>query len=141
MSWSKEEVHAFLAEETRLGRLATVSGDGEPHVVPIWFRVTGDDLQIHTLADSTKARNIAASGRFAITIDKETMPYKGVTLFGPAEVVGNEAVNSIALVKELAVRYVGPDRGPGYGDYIVSMPGEHVTLVLHVERWEAWDYS
>lgn len=34
MSMSKDEVHAFLAEETRLGRLATASADGVPHVVP-----------------------------------------------------------------------------------------------------------
>ena len=141
MSWSKEEVHAFLAEETRIGRLATASAAGQPHVVPIWFRVVGDDLQIHTMAESTKARNVAANGRFAITIDKDSLPYKGVTLTGPAEVVGNEAVDSISLIRELAVRYVGPDAGPGFGDHVASMQGEHVTLVLHIESWEAWDYS
>lgn len=141
MSMSKDEVHAFLAEETRLGRLATASADGVPHVVPIWFKVAGDDLQVHTQAESTKARNIAANGRFAITIDKDSMPYRGVTLSGAAEVVRNDVIDSLALVKELAIQYVGPEGGPGYGEYIASMPGEHVTLVLHVEHWESWDYS
>jgi hypothetical protein len=36
---------------------------------------------------------------------------------------------------------MGPDVGPGYGDYLVSMPGEHVVLALAIDDWEAWDYS
>ncbi len=35
MSWSKDEVLAFLNDEVRVGRLATVEGDGAPHVVPV----------------------------------------------------------------------------------------------------------
>jgi hypothetical protein len=74
MSTSKEQVLEFIAEETRLGRLATVSGDGSPHVVPIWFKLDGDRILIHTQAESRKARNIAATGKHALTIDKDTMP-------------------------------------------------------------------
>jgi hypothetical protein len=55
--------------------------------------------------------------------------------------VGNDVVDSLALVRELAIQYVGPEGGPGYGDFIASMPGEHVTLVLHVDDVESWDYS
>jgi hypothetical protein len=115
MSWSKEQVLGFMAEETRLGRLATVSADGDPHVVPIWFAVGGDRLHIHTQA--------------------------GVTVSGRAKVVGNEVVDSIALVKQLAVAHVGPEGGPSYGEFIANMPGEHVTLVLHVDQTQSWDYS
>jgi PPOX class probable F420-dependent enzyme len=141
MSWDKDHVLAFLAEETRLGRLATVSADGVPHVVPIWFRVVGDRLHVHTFAESRKARNIAATGRFSLTADKDTLPYKGATVGGRAEVVTNDVVDSIALVKELAVAYAGPEVGAGMGGYIAGMPGEHVTLVLHVDEMESWDYS
>ena len=124
-----------------MGRLATVSADGMPHVVPIWFRVAGDRLHVHTLAVSRKARNIAATGRFSLTVDKDTLPYKGATVSGRAEVVTNDVVDSIALVKDLAVAYAGPDAGPGMGSGIAGVPGEHVTLVLHVDETEAWDYS
>ena len=141
MSWDKDQVLAFLAEETRLGRLATVSADGIPHVVPIWFRVAGDRVHVHTFAESRKARNIAATGRFSLTVDKDTVPYKGATVGGRAEVVTNDVVDSIALVKDLAVAYAGPEAGPGMGAYIAGIPAEHVTLVLHVDETEAWDYS
>ncbi len=43
MSWSKEQVLAFAAEEVRIGRLATVSAGGDPHVEPIWYASTGID--------------------------------------------------------------------------------------------------
>lgn len=141
MSESKEQVLGFIAEETRLGRLATVSGDGAPHVVPIWFKLDGDRILIHTQAESRKARNISATGKYALTVDKDTMPYKGATVAGRGEVVSNDVIDSLALVRELAVMYVGPEGGPGYGDFIASMPGEHVTLVLNVDDVEYWDYS
>ena len=141
MGMSKDEVKAFLTEETRVGRLGTAGADGAPHVVPVWFKVVGDDIHVHTQAESTKAMNLVANGRFAFAVDKDTMPYKGVSITGPAEVVGDDVVDSIALVKELAVRYVGPEGGPAFGEYIAAIPGVHVTLVLHIENWESWDYS
>jgi len=141
MSWSKDQVLAFLGEEIRIGRLATVSADGMPHVVPVWFGVAGERLHVHTFGESRKARNIAATGRYSLTVDKDTLPYKGTTVGGRAEVVANDVVDSIALVKDLAVAYAGPAAGPRMGEYIAAMPGEHVALVLHVDETESWDYS
>ena len=141
MSWSKDEVFAFLSEEPRLGRLATVTPAGEPHVVPIWFGVVGDELRIHTQAESTKAANIAATGRFAMAVDVAEMPYKGVSLRGTAEAVGEDVIDPYALARELAVAYLGEEAGAPFGDAIANAPGVHVTLVLRPREWEAWDYS
>lgn len=141
MSWTKDQVLEFLGEEVRIGRLATVSADGIPHVVPVWFGVAGERLHVHTSAESRKARNIAATGRYSLTVDKDTLPYKGATVGGRAEVVTSDVVDSIALVKDLAIAYAGPDAGPGMGAYIAGMPGEHVALVLHVDDTESWDYT
>lgn len=141
MSWSKDEVFAFLREQPRLGRLATVSPAGEPHVVPIWFGVVDEELRIHTLADSTKAVNIAATGRFSLAVDVEPMPYKGVSLRGTAEAVGAHDIDPSALARELAIAYLGEETGAPFGEAIANAPGEHVTLVLRPREWESWDYS
>jgi PPOX class probable F420-dependent enzyme len=141
MSTTKEQALAFLAEGTRVGRIATVSADGVPHVVPVWFRLDGDRLLVHTQGESRKARNIRATGRFSMTVDKDTFPYKGVSVGGPARTAGDDEVDSVALVRELAVEYMGPEAGPGMGDYIAAIPGEHLTLVLDIEDTELWDYS
>jgi hypothetical protein len=47
----------------------------------------------------------------------------------------------VALAREEALEHMGPEAGPGYGDYVAAAPGEHVALVLRPERWEAWDFS
>ena len=141
MSWSKDEVVSFINEQTRIGRLATVAADGTPHVVPIWFKTDGNRLLVHTQAESRKARNIAATGKYSITIDQEALPYKGVTVGGSAQIVGDEIVDSRALAKDLAVAYMGPEQGPGFGEYVANMPGQHITLVLDIDEHEAWDFA
>lgn len=141
MSQTREEALAFVADGARIGRLATVSGSGDPHVVPIWFERDGERLLVHTQAESRKARNINATGKFALTVDVDTMPYKGVTVTGPARVVGNDEIDSIALARRLSIAYMGPEVGLGFAEYIASMPGEHVTLVLDVTDHESWDFS
>lgn len=141
MSQTREEALAFISDGARIGRLATVAADGSPHVVPIWFERDGERLLIHTQAESRKARDIAATGRYALTVDVDTIPYKGVMVSGPAGVVANGEIDAIALVGRLATAYMGPDAGPGFAEYIASMPGEHVTLVLEVADHESWDFS
>jgi PPOX class probable F420-dependent enzyme len=141
MSWSRDQAYAFIDETPRIGRLATTSADGTPHAVPVWAKRDGDRFLVHTLGESTKARNIRENGRFALTFDKDEIPYMGATLFGTAEVVSNDVVDSIALVTELAIRFVGPEGGSAYGEYVASIPGEHVTLVLTVTSHESWDHS
>ena len=141
MSQTRDEALAFISDGARIGRLATVADDGSPHVVPIWFERDGERLLVHTQAESRKARNILATGRFALTVDVDTIPYKGVMVSGPARVVPNGEIDSIALVARLATAYMGPDAGPGFAQYVGSMPGEHVTLVLEVADHESWDFS
>ena len=63
MSWSKQEVLAFLDERPRVGRLATVTSGGEPRVVPVWFRTRDDKVLVHTRSGIAKARNIEIAWR------------------------------------------------------------------------------
>ncbi|MCU0307740.1 MAG: TIGR03618 family F420-dependent PPOX class oxidoreductase [Thermoleophilia bacterium] len=141
MGWSRDQVHAFLGERTRIGRLATAAADGQPHVAPIWFEVSGEEVLIHTLATSAKARNIAENPRFALTVDKDDAPYKGVIIQGGARMAREDEIDWRPLIRRLAVAYMGPEAGAGMGEGIIGMPGEHVTLVLSLDEWEAWDYS
>jgi PPOX class probable F420-dependent enzyme len=141
MSWSWDEVVGFIAEEPRIGRLATASEDGEPHVGPIWFHVDGTELQIHTMLESRKAKSIMANGKFALTVDKEDAPYKGVTMRGEARVAAENEIDWFGLVRQLAVRYLGTEMGTGYGEYIAGTEGAHTTLVITPSDWETWDYS
>lgn len=77
----------------RLGRLATVSANGEPHVVPNSFRHNAelDTIDIGGLntANTKKYRDAAKQGRAALVIDDVLPPWqpRGIEIRGQAEVV------------------------------------------------------
>jgi len=83
---SQEEAE-FLRSQ-RIGRLATVSRDGWPHVMPVMYELA-DDGSLEFDADGVKLRNIEASGRAALVVDGMG-PKRGIALQGTCEVIGHE---------------------------------------------------
>lgn len=79
---SDDERRAFLSAGTRTGHLATTRDDGRPHVAPVWFVLDGDDLVFMTSATSVKGRNLAATGRAAVSVDDARPPYSFVMVEG-----------------------------------------------------------
>lgn len=83
----------YLAGQ-RLGRLATLSASGEPHVVPVGFRYNAEldtiDIGGHNIGKSKKYRDAARDGRVAFVVDDVLPPWKprGVEVRGLAEVLG-----------------------------------------------------
>ncbi|HEX8034299.1 MAG TPA: PPOX class F420-dependent oxidoreductase [Ktedonobacterales bacterium] len=77
----------------RLGRLATLSAMGEPHVVPVGFRYNAEldtiDIGGHNIGKSKKFRDVARDGRVAFVVDDVLPPWKprGVEVRGLAEVL------------------------------------------------------
>ena len=53
IAMSPEERDAFLAEE-RTCRVATVGGDGSPHVAPLWFVWDGAALWLNSIVKSQR---------------------------------------------------------------------------------------
>ena len=83
---SEAEVE-FLRSQ-RIGRLATVSGDGWPHVMPVMYDL-GEDGSLEFDADGVKLRNIEASGRAAMVVDAMG-PKRGIALQGTCTIIGRE---------------------------------------------------
>ncbi len=80
----------FLMEHS-LARLATVSAEGEPHVVPIVYEFDGTFLYFSgwNLTNSLKFKNIQQNNRVAIVVDDwfESAPWAaaGIEIRGIAE--------------------------------------------------------
>jgi pyridoxamine 5'-phosphate oxidase family protein len=93
MSAFTERELEYLGEQ-RLGRLATVNGKGEPHVVPVAFRYNGEfdaiDVGGHNFAKSKKYRDARDTGRAALVVDDVLPPWRGrgVEVRGRAEILG-----------------------------------------------------
>ena len=143
MSWSKQEVLAFLGERPRIGRLATVTAGGEPRVVPVWFRARDDQVLVHTGPGMAKARNIEAKGRYALAVDDDAWPYRGVSVRGPARLVDPAAAvgNLRQFMTDMAVSYLGADLGAPMGESLSDPSWPHTIIELTIERWITFDYS
>ncbi len=67
-------------QSQRLGRLATVSPQGEPHVVPVSFRYNPaqDSIDIggHNIVGTKKYRDALSYGRVAFVVDDVQPPWK-----------------------------------------------------------------
>jgi len=143
MSWSKQEVLAFLDERPRVGRLATVTAGGEPRVVPVWFRTRGDKVLVHTGSGMAKARNVEATGRHALAVDDDAWPYRGVSVRGPARLLDPEAAvgDLREFMTDMAVAYLGADAGVPMGASLSDPSWPHTIIELTIEQWISFDYS
>ena len=80
----------YMANQ-RLGRLATVSATGEPHVVPVTFRYNAEldtiDIGGHGIGQSKKFRDVQRHGQVAFVIDDVLPPWqpRGIEIRGRAE--------------------------------------------------------
>jgi pyridoxamine 5'-phosphate oxidase family protein len=77
----------------RLGRLATASGGGSPHIVPVGFRLDAEagtiEIGGHGLSKSKKWRDLQANPRVAFVVDDlasvDPWTPRGIEIRGHAE--------------------------------------------------------
>jgi hypothetical protein len=100
-------------------RLAYVSPDGTPRIVPTWFHWTGVDLVMPTFISAPHVRHAAgrlralrANPEIAVSIDTEGFPPEVLSIRGTASVT---EVDGVAPEYALAAhRYLGADAAVPY---------------------------
>jgi pyridoxamine 5'-phosphate oxidase family protein len=84
----------YLAGQ-RLGRIATVGADGQPHVVPTSFRYNPDHDAIEVgglrMSQTKKVRDVRRTGRASIVVDDVLPPWspRMIEIRGTAEVIAS----------------------------------------------------
>jgi pyridoxamine 5'-phosphate oxidase family protein len=84
----------YLAGQ-RLGRIATVGADGQPHVVPTSFRYNPDLDTIEVgglrMSQTKKVRDVRRTGRASIVVDDVLPPWspRMIEIRGTAEVLSS----------------------------------------------------
>jgi pyridoxamine 5'-phosphate oxidase family protein len=84
----------YLAGQ-RLGRIATVGADGQPHVVPTSFRHNPDHDAIEVgglrMSQTKKVRDVQRTGRASIVVDDVLPPWspRMIEIRGTAEVIAS----------------------------------------------------
>lgn len=118
--------------------VAVVSIPGDPGLaVPIWITVDGESILMVTPPTSEKARAVEAAGAAWVTVHNEEHPYRYVSAEGPAAV--DPDVDVPALMRELAVRYFGAERGEEFAREWLGQGTGDVAIRITPRRWRSFD--
>jgi pyridoxamine 5'-phosphate oxidase family protein len=104
----KEAEAEYLAENF-LGRVATSSASGQPHVVPVVYSFDGSTITFGgwRLTKSLKFRNLSANGKAAFVVDDlvSAKPWmaRGVEVRGRAELVQSDGGVSMVRIIPLNI--------------------------------------
>jgi PPOX class probable F420-dependent enzyme len=121
---------------SRAARMATVSDDGRPHVVPIVFALDGDtlffavDAKPKRTTNLTRLKNIAANPAVSVLADHYEDDWTKlwwVRADGTARVVTDDSEASRAI-DLLTSRYQ---------QYVTQRPGGPV-VAIHIDRLTGW---
>jgi len=126
-----DEVRAFLSHGTRTAKVATSGPGGQPHVMPVWFVLDGEEVVFTTWGDSVKGRNLRRDPRAAVVVDEEVAPYAFVHLRGHVT-LSEDLGELVCFATAIAGRYMGADRAGEFGRRN-AVPGE-LLVRLRPER-------
>ena len=141
IAMTEPERDEFLTTE-RMCRVATVNGDGTPHVSPLWFVWDGTALWLNSVVKSQRWVNLTRDGRVAVVVDggHDFADLRGVELHGSVEVVGEvPQPRGGPLDEQLAV----PQQlfGEKYANGKFQDDGAHAWLRLVPDRIVSWDFG
>jgi PPOX class probable F420-dependent enzyme len=126
-----DEIHAFLNYGTRTAKPATSRPHGQPHVMPVWFVLDGEELVFTTWSDSVKGRNLRRNPRAAVIVDEEVAPYAFVHIRGYVT-LSEDLEELLRFATAIGGRYMDADRAGEFGRRN-AVPGE-LLVRLRQER-------
>ena len=120
-----------LLHSTIPARLAYISRDGTPRVVPIWFHWTGEVFVLSSPPNAPKVQTLQSHPQVALTIDSNTFPYKVLQIRGTAQVEIVEGV--VPEYASAAERYFGAEQGQGWIAQVRGMFAQMARIVIRPE--------
>ena len=131
-----DEVTSFLTEAP-IARLASRNPDGTIHLAPAWFLYDDGYILIGTQLVTRKARNVAAEPQVTVLIDTQASPFKGVIMYGAAELDREDAA---AKRVPIFAKYVTPERAEQMATGLAEQ-FEPVIIRVRPDRVISYDYA
>jgi len=130
--WARERF-----EKARVGRLATTTSTGRPHLVPVVFALVGDnvwtavDAKPKSTRELRRLANIESNPRVSMLVDQYEDDWSAlwwVRVDGDATVVSVDAEDGRLALSALAAKY------PQYAAQVPAGPLIRIT----VGSWTSW---
>jgi PPOX class probable F420-dependent enzyme len=136
---SDDEIVEFI-DHSRTATMATLSADGRPHLVAMWYAVLDGEIWFETKAKSQKAVNLRRNPTITVMIeDGQTYnTLRGVSIDGHAEIVDDPETN-LRVGISVWERYTGP-----YTDemrpFVDQMMNNRISVRVVPGRIRSWDH-
>lgn len=136
------ELIEFLAQPWN-ARLATVTPENRPYVVPLWYHYAVNEGTFYVIGRerSQYVEHIRHNPYVALHIaDDIHLEHTRVLIEGQAEIVERPTAPTSSLrlttmIEDMARRYMG-EPGPGYAAQTHSRP--RYLIAIHPERQQSW---
>ncbi len=133
------QIEAFLAEPN-LARLATLSKNGAPHVVPVWFLWEDGAAWISAYRSTRKAKHLLADKRCALVVDVKKAEHgvTGILFEGEAELFAAGKPQVRKRIERIYLKYLGPDgiKDKDPQDWLASP--ENMLIKLTPKHTASW---
>jgi nitroimidazol reductase NimA-like FMN-containing flavoprotein (pyridoxamine 5'-phosphate oxidase superfamily) len=128
-----EELSELLLTE-RTMRAGTVSPDGSPHVVPLWFVWHSGAVWINNLRKARRSRDLEEGSQVALCIDTghDYFELRGAVLYGRPEPVDPDDPELPAIRAAFGEKY--------FGGIDIPDVKSHQWLKMDPERIVSWDF-
>jgi PPOX class probable F420-dependent enzyme len=135
-----DEIVDFI-DHSRTATLATLSADGRPHLVAMWYAILDGEVWFETKAKSQKAVNLRRDPTVTVMIEDghtyDTL--RGVSIDGRAEVVSDDPELLLRVGISVWERYTGP-----YTDemkpFVDQMMNNRIAVRVVPIRMRSWDH-
>lgn len=137
---SADEVTRFLDEPGHLLRIGTVDDDGMPRVTPTWFLHDEGRILFTPRSASVFLANVRRDPRVGLVIDESALPYRKVSIAGPAEIVHDLGDDDVwrHTYRSITGRYIDPDATEAYIQATIDQPRALLAVQLAAARVTTW---
>ena len=109
-------------------RLAYISTDGTPRVIPIWFHWNGREIVMATPPKAPKLKALAKNPRVSLTIDDNTFPHKVLLIRGSARLEPVEGI--VPEYEAAAARYFDAELAKGWLGQLRTLVSSMVRITI-----------
>jgi uncharacterized protein len=143
---TQQEREAFLAD-LHVATLSVASDSARPPLtIPVWYSYQpGGEVTFFTGVQGQKARKsrlIEKAGVLSLSVQRETPPYRYVTVEGT--VIREDRQPSAGQLLAIVGRYLPADMAQGFVQAELARPASESELVLYTirpDRWLTFDFA
>jgi PPOX class probable F420-dependent enzyme len=137
---SDDEIAEFI-DHSRTATMATLSADGKPHLIAMWYAVVDGEIWFETKAKSQKAVNLRRDPTITVMIEdgKTYDTLRGVSIDGRAEIVDSDPDLLLRVGISVWERYTGPythEMKP----FVDQMMNNRIAVRVVPTRTRSWDH-